>query len=347
MKTFSRHIILLLISLFSVIQVFGQIDSSLVVTKMDVELLTTDYRSSRTQLMKFIEDNGVRVQNQTESKKGITIDFLLDKKQYALIENLLSQMGYIVSKRLNTINNVEKVKAGELELVYLNQKKEQYVLMLNKLDEKSDKYFELWKNIESLDETIYNKRREMLSYHNVTNDYEVSLSLNEEDTTPTSSRVTFVNMPGFEYSYLNIESPSPEITAKSYQGYFVKYLFTRGKSFAQTGAYKRLTDARRDTSSNQFSEMFIIAFGQDFYTRHLGRGERKFLNLYSGYTIGNIIASSEARKRNIFYLSPCIGLELFKNKYILLDTKVNYFIPFTYNRNMRGVSYSASFNFVF
>jgi len=49
----------------------------------------------------------------------------------------------------------------------------------------------------------------------------------------------------------------------------------------------------------------------------------------------------------MFYLAPSIGIEIYKNKYFLIDTKVNYFVPFSYNRNLRGISYNASFNFVF
>jgi hypothetical protein len=88
-------------------------------------------------------------------------------------------------------------------------------------------------------------------------------------------------------------------------------------------------------------------FGQDFYSRHFGRGGNKFGNLYSGYTVGYMAASNEVKAQDIFYLAPSVGLELFKNKYILWDTKVNYLIPFSYQRNLRGFGLNTSINFVF
>ncbi|MBQ6668413.1 MAG: hypothetical protein IJM65_09905 [Bacteroidales bacterium] len=49
----------------------------------------------------------------------------------------------------------------------------------------------------------------------------------------------------------------------------------------------------------------------------------------------------------IFYVSPAIGIELFKNNFMLFDTKVNYILPFVKNLNMRGLQFAASLNFVF
>ena len=152
-------------------------------------------------------------------------------------------------------------------------------------------------------------------------------------------------MPGAEYSLLKIASPTLGVSNNLYQGYFMKYLFTKGKSYASLGAYTPITKNHAD--STQFSELFILSFGQDFYSRHLGRGSRKFFNLYTGYQLGGILASSEKSKNTLFYIAPSIGIELFKNKNILIDSKVNYFLPLEYNHELRGVSYNLSFNFVF
>jgi hypothetical protein len=96
-----------------------------------------------------------------------------------------------------------------------------------------------------------------------------------------------------------------------------------------------------------FSELFAYSFGQDFYSRHLGRGSRKFLNLYSGYSVGGMVATGRTSKKDIFYIAPSIGLEIYKNKYLLIDSKVNYFIPFMYNKEMRGLSANISLSVVF
>jgi hypothetical protein len=152
-------------------------------------------------------------------------------------------------------------------------------------------------------------------------------------------------MPGVEYSYFQIEEPQDTLSSPYYQGVFLKYVFTKGKSFATLGAYK--TTDKLDTDTMHYSEMFIFGFGQDFYSRHLGRGSKKFFNLYSGYTIGGMLASNDKRKETFGYIAPAVGLEIFKNKYVLIDTKVNYMVPFKNTRNMRGLAFNVSFNFVF
>jgi hypothetical protein len=69
--------------------------------------------------------------------------------------------------------------------------------------------------------------------------------------------------------------------------------------------------------------------------------------MYTTYTIGGLLASNESRKLFTPYIAPGVGVELFKNKYVLIDTKASYFVPFKDVRHMRGLSLSASFNFVF
>ena len=159
-------------------------------------------------------------------------------------------------------------------------------------------------------------------------------------------------MPGVEYSYYRVEQPKDTVTSPVYQGVFLKYVFTRGKSFATLGAYKSTAKPSNaaDTLANSpsaYSEFFAFGFGQDFYSKHLGRGNRKFLNLYTGYTIGGMLLSNDLKNKFSTYVAPSIGLELFKNKYVLIDTKLNYMVPFKDTRHVRGLAFNASFNFVF
>lgn len=71
-------------------------------------------------------------------------------------------------------------------------------------------------------------------------------------------------MPGVEYSYLDIEVHTTGLSAEYYQGYFLQYLFNKGKSFAILGVYKNTDIAKTDNMA--FSEMFLLGFGQDFYS---------------------------------------------------------------------------------
>ena len=45
-------------------------------------------------------------------------------------------------------------------------------------------------------------------------------------------------MPGFEYSVFMPENPKAGISATCYNGYMLKYFFTRGKSYVTVGAFK-------------------------------------------------------------------------------------------------------------
>ena len=149
-----------------------------------------------------------------------------------------------------------------------------------------------------------------------------------------------------EYNYLRVDHPQKGISSGVYQGAGVKYLFTRGKSYITFNVMKNTSPV---SDSLTFKELFTYGFGQDFYPHHFGGGKRKFLNLYTGYSIGGIFATSDAGSKAMPYITPNVGLEIYKNKSILLDAKAGYFIPIDKNTNfhLRGISANVSFNFVF
>jgi len=341
-----RTTILIIISnLFLSLNLAAQNVSTYASTEVDNLIYAFDFKNSKKELLSFIETNHIRVLNQKESRIDLNIKIILNQRTYITLDSLMNKIGYSNSKKINTISNYNKINEINLELGYLKQKKESYAELLKKYDEKSANYITLWNELKLTEEKIFNKERDLLNINEKEATYTVSIVLKDEMTSPEYTDVSFVNMPGFEFSYLNIESPKQGISSANYQGYFLKYLFTKGKSFGLIGVYKNNNIGKSDTLA--FSELFVLGFGQDFYSRHLGRGARKFFNLYSGYTIGSIMASGKTTKQNMFYISPTIGLEIFKNKYFLIDSKANYFVPFGNNRNLRGMSYNLSFNFVF
>ncbi|MBR4625616.1 MAG: hypothetical protein IKO56_08805, partial [Alphaproteobacteria bacterium] len=175
----------------------------------------------------------------------------------------------------------------------------------------------------------------------------LDIKLMRELTTPSASmKIRFVNMPGFEFSVFMPENPQEGISAEYYNGYMLKYLFTRGKSYITIGAFKASEIPPND--SLMYSDIFNFSFGQDFYSRHLGRGGRKFLNLYSGYNIGLLTYKGKTSSHRNIYISPAIGIELFKNNFMLFDTKMTYILPFSENNlNLRGLQFAAALNFVF
>lgn len=314
-------------------------------THINVDITAIDLNSAKSSLKTFIVENNAEIKTQNETKNSINLSLNLNNEQYQKLRTSLPAWGFVSSDIINTIDHQEELEEVALEIEFLKKKKSNYEEVMSQHEMKSAQFESLWREKQNIEDRIFNleKRKSALQLNQLP--FTVDITIEEEMTMPENSKVSFVNMPGVEYSYLKIENPVDTITASAYQGYFIKYLFTRGKSYAGVGAYKSINTLPGD--STFFSELFVMNFGQDFYSRHLGRGENKFGNLYSGYTIGYMAASNDVKKEDIFYLSPSIGIELFKNKYFLWDTKVNYFIPFSYNRNMRGIGFNTSLNFVF
>ena len=331
----------LTISLFSK----AQTDSMYVSTDVDNVTYSMDFIGAKKKVFDFLSSNNIKIQNQDESKTDLRIKFDLNQNQYKIYDLMITEIGYSTLKKVSTVDNSTKVSEINLELAYLKRQSAAYAEMLKKVDANSTSYLTLWDEQKTLEEKTFTKQRELISLVSKKNKYSVSLDLNDEAAKTENTKVSFVNMPGFEYSMLNIESPKKGISAENYQGYFLKYLFTKGKTYASVGVYKNSKIGQTDTTA--FSDMFALSFGQDFYSRHLGRGSKRFFNLYSGYAIGGILATGKSNKSTLLFLAPSIGLEIFKNKYIMIDTKANYFVPLSYNRNLRGFSYNASFNFVF
>jgi hypothetical protein len=314
-------------------------------SSVNVTIIAIDYNSSKSAFKNFIAENGVVINAQDESKTSINATFDLTTEVYNKLRLQLNNWGYISNDDINTTGYPLELEEIDLEIEFLSQKKSSFEQILQQHEMKSAQYESLWREKQGLEDRIFNLKKRKSTLEKNALPYRVSLTIMEEMTSPQESKVTFVNMPGAEYSYLKIENPNDTVSSAYYQGYFLKYLFTKGKSYASVGVYQSTQKPAGD--STIFSELFVMNFGQDFYSRHFGRGGNKFGNLYSGYTLGYIAASNEVRSQDIFYLSPSVGLELFKNKYILWDTKVNYLIPFNYQRNLRGFGFNTSINFVF
>ena len=107
---------------------------------------------------------------------------------------------------------------------------------------------------------------------------------------------------------------------------------------------------KSDTLASKASnEIFNLAFGQDFYSKRFGRGNNRWMNLYVSYQVGASMYFNAKSAVTIPFANPGFGVEIFKNKNILVDSNVYYFLPLSddFNRNMRGWLPSLSFNFVF
>lgn len=339
-----KKIFLLLFALFLIKAVTAQIDSAYV-TEMSVEIQSSLFDRSKSIVDNFIKTSSVKVITFRESEDRIYLDFFIDRKGFYQLDSLLEKLGYIAKKEIKTTNNIDNINKLNLEINYLENRKKEYEKELNSITEKNNLYYEYWEEVRKIERDLFELSKKS-QYYSAENLYSVEITVFDDIYDMYDRSIDWVNMPGGMFEMLWIENPVSNISASQYQGYALKYLFTKGKSYGILGALKAV-GVGDDKDSTMIEEIFIFGFGQDWYTKHFGRGKNKFFNLYTGVNAGGLFVTGDARKRTIFYSKIFLGLELFKNQYILLDNQVGYFVPFYYNRNLRGVYYNASFNFVF
>lgn len=300
--------------------------------------------STKSQTISYVEGNAY---NYGAEKISVTI--WSNKNGYDAIDKSLSRLGRIDNKQLSTTNNSAELKSIEAEIKFNTEQKNSFQQELERIDKSSQNYTNYWNDVRTKERVIFELEKRSTDMKNKANLFVFNITLSEDIGTPQQNRkwnVQYVNMPGLEYSYLRVDNPQKGISANEYQGAGIKYLFTRGKSFITFSVMKNTSTI---SDSSTFRELFTYGFGQDFYPHHFGGGKRKFLNLYTGYNVGGIFATSDASSMGIPYITPNVGLEIYKNKYILFDSKVGYFIPIDKNTNfhLRGILTNVSFNFVF
>ncbi|MBQ2488288.1 MAG: hypothetical protein II525_00545 [Bacteroidales bacterium] len=294
----------------------------------------------------YIEQNALSIAQKSKDYYTVSYSLVMSKTQFAELKAKLDEWRcetISINETTKFIPQEKKNRRAEIQQLQssINERNENLLVA-----EEQGWRERLQKRNESDLEKIREYESEIRELDSKMGCVWIDITLMRELTTPNETqKVKFVNMPGFEYSVFMPENPKAGISATCYNGYMLKYLFTRGKSFVTVGAFKAVDVPSSDLQ--MYSDLFNFSFGQDFYSRHLGRGGRKFLNLYSGYNVGYLACTGAESTLHNFYVSPAIGIELFKNNFMLFDTKVNYILPFVKNLNMRGLQFAASLNFVF
>lgn len=315
-----------------------------------IQVYVTKLALTSSQLQQFILANqGIVYRTELTTDKYYS-QFSIATKYLQALDSLAGSMGYVTYNRYNTENFSEKIIATEEKINSLQYEIDLYTKELADSFTDTKRADILRRDITVNSKLIRENQSKLVKYKQNLSEgsCKIEFTINDELSTPNNSRVSFVNMPGIEYGFLQMENPKTGVSAKAYQGFAVKYMFTRGKSFLNLGVYRALDNQTAD--STLINELFVINFGQDFYPKHFGRGKRKYLNLYTGYQIGGFITNRNNESNGSFMpnFNMSLGLELFKSKHILIDNKVSYFLPLNdYNRNLRGMLYQASFNFVF
>lgn len=313
-----------------------------------------EFQIGKNSISQFFKTHSSEILKQEYENRTYKVEFVISNKMINSVDSLISILGYTTSSN-QTNNNIQvKIKNLETEIADHRRKIEKEKKKQAQDTSKASRRYsdQLMDNTE---ETILRLTREIMQLQENKELAHVTLNLYDELSTPSNSKIAFAKMPGISYSILQIENPKNGISAAAYSGFNMKYIFTKGKSYFQIGVMKTNNKfgkplANDSLSSRSINEFFTMEFGQDFYTRYFGRGNRKFFNLYSGYSIGGTIINrvNDENTRFVPFTNLSMGIELLKTKHVLFDVRGSYFLPLAdINRNTRGVLLNTSFNFVF
>jgi hypothetical protein len=346
----------------------------------EIKLYCLKYNQSLQKTNELVKRPEYKLLKQNATTFEASFELEIPLNQLLSIDSILNPLGVVTSSNVESLNlelEIEKVtriielKKKELFKVETQINDERIACDLTKIDSnlnsqiKRETLTNIQRNIERLKDNIntlenyIDEQTALLnSLNKGKNTAKLFVTLYDEITMPDGrvQKISWVNMPGISYSYLAVENPKFGTTHGAYAGMNLKYMFTRGKSYVELGVLKPVNPFSDENISQDPSlgsvknEYFNIQFGQDFYTKHFGRGRRKYLNLYSGYTVGISIPNqyNDEKLKSLPVSSLSIGVELFKSKHVLLETRAAYYLPLNIeNRNTRGILYNTSLNFVF
>ncbi len=284
------------------------------------------------------------------SAKSLKTTLLVSHDGFEFFRKNLPTIGTVKSNQISTTDNQRPYEALQLELKHLKTQREIYqaeFLTINKEMNKTA-YENFWNKLREFDSRIFDMEKQILAREQETRNYVVTVTLEEQHPEPMDSGwPEFINMPGVESHILKIDNPKTNLSSGFYNGAGIRYMFTKGKSYVTLSVLKAYDIAPGDSTG--IRDILVYGYGVDFYSRHFGRGQNRWFNLYSGLIMGGTFMTSKTQKLEIGFINPHIGLELFKNQFVVLDTRVGYFVPLTksHNLNLRGLTQNFSVNFVF
>lgn len=338
MKTI-RKFALIFLALVSCSPLFAQQRSK---NATIVDITVNDLAAAEKKVSAFIAENNLQPGKYYKSKYYIEIQLFLDQEQYDKVVSQYKTWGYISNENTTQTTYEYDMQKLREDLVQLRNEKETYLSLSRYADSTAKgSYATYIEKTIGIDKAILQDEMKLKEFENASKVNYIQIKVTEESNSTMEYSSTWVNMPGLEYSHLWVEQPKSGVTPSVMHGVSLKYMFNTGKSYGMLGLYKNYE------AKTKYNEVYTFAFGQDFYSRRMGRGQRKFFNLYTSFNAGVYVLTGENQRSASWFVNPYLGLEIFKNKYFLIDNKVGYFMPYRDNRNLRGLLYNFSFNFVF
>jgi hypothetical protein len=317
-------------------------------TQVKHEIYTLQYSDSRQKMDKFMaSEPSIKILSIDAKKRETTYRLVMTAQQFEQYKELVKTFGYIASSKESMEDLGDQIQTVEEDIRFLKNKLKDYETLEEGISKNTESHLSFWREMQGIKDSLRQKEHLLSGLKKQDTGYLVTLILTEEVTANSDNPITtYVNMPGFQYSFWVVEKPDKGISAKSYQGYQGKYMFTRGKNALYLGAY--IANKSAQNKSTAYNDIFVLGFGQDFYSRYLGRGQRRFFNLTTGYVSQIMLMSSNEKKAKFnFTVIPSLGLDIHKGKYCLWDIRAGYILPIVENKNMRGLELSMSFAVVF
>lgn len=187
----------------------------------------------------YIEQNALSIAQKSKDYYTVSYSLVMSKTQFAELKAKLDEWRcetISINETTKFIPQEKKNRRAEIQQLQssINERNENLLVA-----EEQGWRERLQKRNESDLEKIREYENEIRELDSKMGSVWIDITLMRELTTPNETqKVKFVNMPGFEYSVFMPENPKAGISAACYNGYMLKYLFTRGKSYVTVGAFK-------------------------------------------------------------------------------------------------------------
>jgi len=307
---------------------------------MELELTTRDFPNVEPVLRSLVKASGAQVTelNQDREHNSVTMTLSVNSQQFDSLSAQLPSLATVAKNHITSEDLGKELMETQEHLTWTKN------LAADNSVQQNDSARQAFRTSIHEQELTLRTLQQRAVHHTI------HVELSEDNpfqySYDTDNWFSFINMPGVEAIAFWPQQPAKNRTMDRYQGFSLRYMFTQGKSYVNLGVMKGHGTV---TSDSLINDIFLYDWGTEFYPRHLGKGKRRFFNLYSGFQFGGMLLGSNDDFQNIFTLEAHVGVELLKLQYLIWDVHTGYLFPInpSWNRHMRGVEAGTAFNFVF
>ena len=131
-----------------------------------------DYSASREKISSLLDsiESEVSMMSEVQTENGglkYTLQFKTNEKGFASVEKKLSELGFVSSRDLKTrMLNYADTVAIHNRLAFLLSQKQHIETGLNGQEKMSAQYYDMWKQLTTVEEEIYKQKEQLAVYYN-------------------------------------------------------------------------------------------------------------------------------------------------------------------------------------